>query len=101
MKRKTLLALGVAGVIGCSGASATTYLCELDPADVSFKACGEISSHTTASVQSSVDVVVAPEPSVVTYYTVEPPTRDLTVTEVWVPVEPAGVTYYYSFDSVY
>ena len=76
MKRRTLLALAVAGVLGSSAASAATYVCQTDPSDVSFKACAEMTSDSISSTQYYVlmpepaRVAVAPAPT--TYYFVEP-----------------------------
>ena len=124
MKRNTLLVFGVAAALGCGAASATTFLCETDPADVSYKACAEIDAAsfvalpsvglvTAPALSPSTDLYVAAEPAFVTGSTVESRAHDSLTSEfwrlpgtatttygspAWLPSEPAVVTYYY-FDS--
>ena len=66
MKRKTLSALGVAGALACSAASATTYLCVQDPTDEYYMSCAEITSDALAS-SPSIEYAPASEPAFVTY----------------------------------
>jgi hypothetical protein len=67
MKRKTLLsALGVAGALACSAASATTYLCVQDPTDEYYMSCAEITSDALAS-SPLIEYAPASEPAFVTY----------------------------------
>jgi len=86
MNRKTLLALAVAGGLGSSAASAATFLCETNPADVSYRACTEVVSGSSAAMNFR----LVPEHPVTTYYSVERPVTAYSIER------PA--TIYYSFD---
>ena len=103
MKRKTLIALGLAGAFACSAASATTYLCVQDPTDVSFLSCAEIMSDALAS--AAIEYVPAAEPTFVTYYLMEPslePASDqIAESDLWLRSEPMSVTYFYTFDPTF
>jgi hypothetical protein len=113
MKRHTLLALGVAGSLACSAATATTYLCTTDPSDVSYKACAEFDARSFVTMPSiglltepsSADIFVVAEPAFVTRSSIESRADDALSSEFWtlpgtaVTYEPAVVTYHYGFDS--
>jgi hypothetical protein len=86
MNRKTLLALAVAGGLGSSAASAATFLCETNPADISFRTCTEVVSGSSAAMNFR----PLPEPPVTTYYSIEHPVTAYSIER--------PVATYYSFD---
>lgn len=86
MNRKTLLALAVAGGLGSSAASAATFLCETDPADVSYKTCTEVASGSSTAMTFR----LVPQRPVTTYYSIEPVTTYYSIER--------PVTTYYSFE---
>ena len=69
MKRKTLLALGIAGALACGTASAATFLCMQDEPGGSTVSCAEIPAEVLGSITSGEDTSMLSSPSV-TYYLV-------------------------------
>ena len=108
MKRKTLLALGVMGALGMSGASAATFLCET-PSDLSYTVCAPAAFEPPPSAV----ILLVPEPAIVSYSSVVParpyvasarlPEPYLTVTTYdysgvsWPQTEPRISTYRYYY----
>lgn len=76
MKRKTLLAVGMAGALGCSAVSATTYLCVQDPTDEYYMSCAELTSDALAS-SPLIKYAPASEPTFVAYYLTEPVSEEV------------------------
>jgi hypothetical protein len=94
MKRKTLLALGIAGAFACSTASAATYLCTQESPGSSSISCAAIPPDVLGSMTSTQDVWV-PSPPFVTYYLVPAGQDEVALVEFWQESDPALVTYYY------
>ena len=99
MKRKTLLALGIASAFGCSIASAETFLCTQESASSSSISCAAIPPDVLGSMTSTQDVWV-PSPPFVTYYLVPTGQDEVALVEFWEESDPALVTYYSEIEPV-
>jgi len=95
MKRKTLLALGIAGAFACGTASAATFLCTQESPGSSSISCAEIPSDVLGSMTSAQDVWV-PGPPFVTYYLVPTAQDEVALVEFWQESDPMVVTYYHA-----
>jgi hypothetical protein len=94
MKRKTLLALGIAGACIYGTASAETFLCTQESPGSSSISCAAIPPDVLGSMTSAQDVWV-PSAPFVTYYLVPTAPDEVTLVEFWQESDPAQVTYYY------
>jgi hypothetical protein len=94
MKRKTLLALGIAGAFVCGSASAETFLCTQESPGSSSISCAAITPDVLGSMTSAQDVWV-PSAPFVTYYLVPTAPHEVALVEFWQESDPALVTYYY------
>jgi hypothetical protein len=95
MKRKSLLALGIAGAFACGSASAGTFLCTQESPGSSSISCAEIPANVLGSMTSAQDVWV-PSPPFVTYYLVPTGQDEVALLEFWEESDPVLVTYYYA-----
>ena len=92
MKRKTLLALGIAAAFACGTSSAATFLCTQDRGDASSISCAEIPSEVLDSMASAEDTWV-PSPPFVTYYLLPLNQDEVALMEVR-PSDPDLVAYF-------
>jgi hypothetical protein len=95
MKRKTLLALGIAGAFACSTASAATFLCAQESPRSSSISCAEIPPDVLGTMTSAQDGWV-PSPPFVTYYLVPAGQDEVALVEFWEESDPTVVTYYHA-----
>src|SRR6185503_276026 len=92
MKRKTLIALGIASAFACGSASAGTFLCTQEsPGSLSIS-CAEIPSGVLGTMTSAQDVWV-PAPPFTTYYLAPAGQDEVALVEFWEESEPSLVTY--------
>ena len=94
MKRKTLLALGIATAFAYGTASAETFLCTQESPGSSSISCAAIPPDVLGSMTSTQDVWV-PSAPFVTYYLVPTGQDEVALVEFWEESDPALVTYYY------
>jgi hypothetical protein len=92
MKRKTLLALGIAGTFACGSASAATFLCTQASPGSSSISCAAIPPDVLGTMTSAQEAWV-PGPPFVTYYLVPTGQDEIALVEFWEESEPALVTY--------
>jgi hypothetical protein len=92
MKRKTLLALGIAAAFASGASSAATFLCTQDRPAGSSISCAEIPSDVLDSMTSAEDTWV-PSPPFVTYYLL-PLNRDEAALMEVQPSDPDVMAYF-------